>query len=409
MRVWSRFRSWLRRVMRRSRMEREMDAELRFRIEAFAEDLARSGVPRDEALRRARIEFGGLERAKEECRDALALRIVDHVVRDLRFSLRLLIKNPGFTAAAVIALALGIGADTAMYSIVNGALSWDFGLDNRDRVIIVNSVNTAHTQEWGASYPDFRDFRAETKALAGLAAYELTPVNLSDHSALPERYYCVQMSANGVSVVQQKPMLGRDFIAEDERPGAPPVVMLAYHVWRDRYAQDPAIVGKTVRVDEVPRMVIGVMPPGRRFPEETDLWIPLLPDAARERRNARGLMLFGRLGAGVSLASARAEFRALAQGLAAQYPDTNKDITADVGPIMEITGLYYIKPLFFALFGAIGFVLLIACGVERRRFGHVRQQVWFAAFQPASDFSDGSVRRVVGGRRADDSQRDEAL
>jgi putative ABC transport system permease protein len=361
MRVWSRFRSWLRGVMSRSRMEREMDAELRFHIEAFAEDLARSGVPRDEALRRARIEFGGVERAKEECRDALALRIVDHVVRDLRFGLRLLIKNPGFTAAAVIALALGIGADTAMYSIVNGALSWDFGLDNRDRIIIVNSANTAHSQEWGASYPDFRDFRAETKALAGLAAYELTPVNLSDHSALPERYYCVQMSANGFSVVQQKPMLGRDFIAEDERPGAPPVVMLAYHVWRDRYAQDPAIVGKTVRVDEVPRVVIGVMPPGRRFPEETDLWIPLVPDAARERRNARGLMLFGRLGGGVSLASARAEFRALAQGLAAQYPDTNKDITADVAPIMEITGLYYIKPLFFALFGAVGFVLLIAC------------------------------------------------
>jgi MacB-like periplasmic core domain len=245
MRIWSRLRSWVQAVARRSRMEREIDAELRFHIEAFAEDLARSGVPRDEALRRARIEFGGVERAKEECRDALALRIVDHVVRDLRFGLRLLIKNPGFTAAAVIALALGIGADTAMYSIVNGALSWDFGLDNRDRIIIVNSANTAHSQEWGASYPDFRDFRAETKALAGLAAYELTPVNLSDHSALPERYYCVQMSANGFSVVQQKPMLGRDFIAEDERPGAPPVVMLAYHVWRDRYAQDPAIVGKT--------------------------------------------------------------------------------------------------------------------------------------------------------------------
>lgn len=248
-----------------------------------------------------------------------------------------------------------------MYSIVNGALSWDFGLDNRDRITIVTSVNTGRSQEWGTSYPDFRDFRAQTKSLAGLAAYEFTPVNLSDHSALPERYYCAQMSANGFSVVQQKPMLGRDFIAEDERPGAPPVVMLTHHVWRDRYGQDPAIVGKTVRVDEVPRVVIGVMPPGRRLPEETDLWIPLVPDAAREQRNARGLWMFGRLGDGVSLASARAEFSALARGLAAQYPDTNKDITADVRPIMEITGLYYMKPLFFALFGAVGFVLLIAC------------------------------------------------
>ncbi|HYY73025.1 MAG TPA: ABC transporter permease, partial [Candidatus Bathyarchaeia archaeon] len=355
--MWSRIRSWLHSMMRRSRMEREMDAELRFHIEAFAEDLVQRGVPREEALRRARIEFGGVERAKEECRDALALRLVDHVARDVRFGVRLLLKNPGFTAAAVIALALGIGADTAMYSIVNGALSWDFGLDNRDRVVIVNSVNTGRSQEWGASYPDFRDFRAQTKSLAGLAAYLLTPVNLSDHSALPERYYCVQMSANGFSVVQQKPMLGRNFILEDEKPGAPPVVMLTYHVWRDRYGQDRAILGKTVRVDEVPRVVIGVMPPGRGFPEETDLWIPLVPDAVRERRNTRDFILFGRLNDGVSMASARAEFQALAQGLATQYPDMNKDITADVRPIMEIYGLYYMKPFFLTLFGAVGLVL----------------------------------------------------
>jgi len=129
-----RVRSWFGAVVRRSRMEREMDAELRFHIEAFAEDLVGSGVSREEALRRACIEFGGVERAKEECRDALALRLVDHVARDLRFGVRLLIKNPGFTAVAVIALALGIGADTAMYSIVKGALSWDFGLDHPDRV-----------------------------------------------------------------------------------------------------------------------------------------------------------------------------------------------------------------------------------------------------------------------------------
>ena len=361
MRSWSRLRSWLRAALRRSRMERDMDAELRLHIEAFAEDLVHSGVPREEAWRRARIEFGGLERAKEECRDALALRLVDHVARDLRFGLRLLIKNPGFTTSAVIALALGIGADTAMYSIVNGALSWDFGLENRDRIVMVNSVDRGRSQEWGASYPDFRDFRTQVKSLAGLAAYQLTAVNLSDHSALPERYYCVQMSANGFSVVHQKPMLGRDFIAEDERPGAPAVIILAYHVWRDRYAQDPAILGKTVRVDEVPRVVISVMPPGRRFPEDTDLWVPLVPDATLERRNARGLMLFGRLRDRMSLESARLEFRALAERLAVQYPDANKDITAEVRPIVEISGLYYIKPLFFALFGAVGFVLLIAC------------------------------------------------
>jgi len=330
MTLWHRFRSWLRGTFQRSRIEREMDAELRFHIDAYADDLVRAGVPREEAVRRARIEFGGIEKTKEECREARALSWLGQLWRDIRFGLRLLMKSPGFTATAIIALALGIGADTAMYTIVNGALSWDLGLDNRDQIVMVRSSDLRRGENWGVSYPDFRDLRAQVKSLAGLAAYQLVPVNVSDESALPERYYCVQMSANGFSVVQHKPLLGRDFIPADEQPGAPPVLMLGYHVWRDRYGQDPDILGKTVRVDEVPRAVIGVMPPGRRFPEDTDLWVPLIPDAASEKRDSRELMLFGRLRDGVGVAKARTEVAALSGRLAAQYPDTNKDITADV-------------------------------------------------------------------------------
>jgi putative ABC transport system permease protein len=362
MREWRRIRGWLRAVVQRSRVEREMDAEMRFHIEALAEDFTRNGMPREEALRKARIEFGGVERAKEECREAVPLRWLDHLWHDFRFALRMLRKRPGFTGVAVTALALGIGADTAMYTIVNGALTWDLGLgNNRDRIVMVTSTDSAHSSDWGASYPDFRDLRANVKSLAGLAAYQLAPVNLSDNNALPERYYCVQMSANGFSVVQHKPFLGRDFIPADEQPGAPAVLILGYHVWRDRYGLDPAIIGKTVRVDEVPRTVIGVMPPGRRFPEETDLWTPLAPTPALEKRDNREFTLFGRLRDDIPIDQVRAEVAALARRLATEYPDTNKDITAEVRPIIEITGLYFIKPIFFALFAAVGFVLLIAC------------------------------------------------
>lgn len=362
MSLWRGVRSSLRAITRRPQREREMDAEMRFHIEALAEDFMRSGMPREEALRKARIEFGGVERAKEECREALPLRWLDHLWHDFRFALRILRKSPGFTSVAVTALALGIGADTAMYTIVDGALTWDLGLgNNRDRIVIVTSTDSTHSNDWGASYPDFRDLRADVQSLAGIAAYRLAPVNLSDGSALPERYYCVQMSANGFSVVQHKPLLGRAFIPADEQPGAPAVLMVGYHVWRDRYGLDPAIIGKTVRVDELPRIVIGVMPPGRRFPEETDLWAPLVPTPALEKRDNRELMLFGRLRDGIPIDKVRAEVAALATRLATQYPDTNKDITAEVRPIIEITGLYFIKPLFFALFAAVGFVLLIAC------------------------------------------------
>lgn len=147
-------------LFRRGRVEQEMEEELRAHIHRRAEDLERGGMAHVEAERQARVEFGGVERFKEECREALALSWLDHTWHDIRFGLRMLMKSPGFTAAAVIGLALGIGADTAMYSIVNGALTWDLGLDNRDQIVIVTSTDKQHSQDWSVSYPDFRDSRA---------------------------------------------------------------------------------------------------------------------------------------------------------------------------------------------------------------------------------------------------------
>src|SRR6266566_364318 len=134
MKMWGRVRSWLHATMRRSRMEGEMDAELRFHIEAFAEDLVRSGVPREEAWRRARIEFGGIESAKEECREARGISFVDSLVQDLRFGTRMLRKNPGFPAVAVLTLALGIGANTAVFTVVNGVLLRSMPFPEADRL-----------------------------------------------------------------------------------------------------------------------------------------------------------------------------------------------------------------------------------------------------------------------------------
>src|SRR5439155_1333047 len=170
MRAWNRFVSWLRAVTQRSRMEGEMDAELRFHIEAFAEDLARSGVPQEEALRRARIEFGGIERAKEECREARGISFVDGLLQDLRFGLRMLHKSPGFTATAVLALALGIGANTTVFTVFDAVALRPRAVKDPDRLVGV--YRTAEGKDRRAfSYPDYIYYRDHTTTLSDLAMW----------------------------------------------------------------------------------------------------------------------------------------------------------------------------------------------------------------------------------------------
>jgi putative ABC transport system permease protein len=280
---------------------------------------------------------------------------------DLRYALRTLGANPAFTLVAVTALAVGMGANAAIFTIMNGALSWNLGLDHVDRMVVINTVDASRSPMFEESYSEFRYLRAQSRSFAGLAAYQFAPVNVSGAGALPERFDCVKMTANGFAVAEQKPEFGRDFTADDERQGTLPVVILAHHVWAGRFGKDPAILGKTVRVDEVPMTVIGVMPPGRRFPEETDLWTPLIPEASLEKRDTRSLMVFGRLAEGVSAAAARLEIAAISRRLAAKYPATNAGLTAEVVPIAVITGAYAVRPLLRALWVAVGFVLLIAC------------------------------------------------
>jgi hypothetical protein len=343
----------LRTLWRRRQLDRDLEDELRFHLEMKTEELGNRAE--------AQSRVGNATALKERCRDLWSFPWLESWWQDVRYAVRMLAKTPTFTLVAVVALALGIGADTAVFTIANGAFSWNLGLDHVDRVILVDLVDPSRREGFGVSYPDFRNLRTETKSLAGLAAYQFASVNLSDSKTLPERYYCAQISANGFFVSEQRPVVGRGFLPEDESPGAPLVVVLAYHVWLDRYGKDPSILGKTIRVNDVPRTVIGVMPPGKRFPEETDLWTALIPDARLERRDNRSLTLFGRLAEGLSIAAARSELSNLAGSLAKQYPNTNGSLTADVQSIAQITGAYNMRPLFAALWAAVGFVLLIAC------------------------------------------------
>lgn len=349
----SRLLTKLRLLGRRRRLEQDLEEEIRFHLEMKAE----ASGSRTEAARR----MGNAALLKERCRELWTFARLETWWQDIRYAVRTSGRTPGFVLAAILALSFGIGANTAVFTIVRGALTWSLGLDHVDRVVLIEFTDPARHRSFEMSWPDFRDVALQTRAFAGIGAYQFRSVNLADDRSYPERSWCATMSASGFPASEQKPALGRVFTPDDERPDAPAVAVLSNHIWEDRYGRDPGIIGRTIRVNDVPSTVIGVMPPRKRFPEDADLWTPLIPDAQLKQRANRSLMLFARLRDGVSLAAARNELTTVADRLAHQYPGTNKNLTLTAQPIVAITGAYSMRPIFAALWAAVGFVLLIAC------------------------------------------------
>jgi predicted permease len=290
------------------------------------------------------------------------LSAFDDLWKDVTYGARLLIRNPGFTAVAVLALALGIGINAMVFTLANAVLYKSQPFDDNNRILYMfgTDLSRADSQR-PLSYPDFRDFRSQSKSFESMGAISNRGVEVSDKNGLPDRYSGTALSANSFSLIGQRPMLGRDFLPEDERPGAPPVVILSASLWKSRYGEDPSTVGKSIRLNGVATQVIGVMPVGLRFPAETELWMPLIPTPDWEKRDFRTLAAFGRMTPTATVASVRAEMNTIAQRLAAAYPDTNKNGGIRVMTFNERFNGSKIRAVFTAMLGAVGFVLLIAC------------------------------------------------
>ena len=283
-------------------------------------------------------------------------------LQDLRFAFRLLVKDRWFTGVAVIALALGIGVNATVFTFVNAVLIRGLPFDDPDRIMAVGTRD-ARNRDRGMSYPDFEDYRAANRTLSALAAYSGQTMNVSDEGRAPERFQGPYVSANAFRLIGQQPLLGRDFRPEEDRPGAAAVVILGNGVWKNRYGSDPSVVGRTIKVNDVPSTVIGVMPEGFKFPINADLWVPLvqMPRLTEQKRDARNLEVFGRLADRVTLPQAQSEFTTIATRLAHDYPATNKDITARVMTFNDRVNGGQIRLIFLSLMGAVAFVLLIAC------------------------------------------------
>src|SRR5205085_2562901 len=365
MTMWSRARSWVRAMLRRSRIESEMDAELRFHIEAFAEDLVRRGVSREEALRRARIEFGGVERAKEECREARGVNLIDSLVQDLRYGFRVLRKSPGFTTVAVLTLALGIGANAAIFSYIDAWFIKPLPYPQPDRLVIFEAQDKKHGWTSGGvtSTADFFDFQKQNTSFEQTVAWGGASLNLTG-DGLPELVDGGRVSWNFFDTLGTKPILGRTFTAEDDRSGAPHVAILSQGLWQGRYAGDPTIIGRNIAIGGEAYTVVGVMPGTFQFPLMgiANLWTPLaLTDMQRANRGNVWLPAFGRLKLGVTLEQARAETATFFAHIEKEFPKTNTNLTWLVSSMTDRIRKEEGGPEVMICFIVVGLVLLIAC------------------------------------------------
>ena len=287
---------------------------------------------------------------------------MNSLLQDIRFGVRTLLKNPGFSAIAVLALTLGIGANATVITLANSVLFKNLPFADSDRILYV-SGNTREDPRntFSISLPDYRDFAAQTKSFQSLAGFSGASADLTDSSGFPTEYRASKITANGFSVIGQTPILGRDFQPQDTQVGAAPVTILGYGVWETRYAKDPSIIGKAIYLNGVSTVVIGVMPRGLIFPGETALWLPVIPTADIDKRNSRTLRLYGHLAPGANIKTADVEMKAIASRLESAYPDTNKGKSVVVQTFNQANFKGQIKIVFMALLGAVGFVLLIAC------------------------------------------------
>jgi putative ABC transport system permease protein len=293
---------------------------------------------------------------------------------DLRYSLRVLARSPSFTLVAVLGLALGIGANSAIFTAMNAVLLRPLPYKQAEQLVLLWQLNRHNEDhEIKASAPDYLDLKEQNSVFQDIAAFNANSglgLNLSgaDQSGAdqngvshPARISATSVTGNLFSVLGVTPALGRSFLPDEERPGSAPVCILSHDLWRRRFGSDPKIIGKTVTLNSEVWTVVGVMPAGFRFPQSVDLWVPaMVRSTARTKRAQHYLGVIARLKPGLSLDHAQAELNSLARRMELQYPETNAGLGITLVPLRtQITG--NIRPALLVLFGATAFVLLIAC------------------------------------------------
>ena len=351
-------------MKRRKRMLEDLDEDIRDHIARETQDNIERGMSPEEARYAAMRKFGNVTQVMEETREVWNFIWLGQLLQDIRFGLRMLRKNPGFTAVAVLTLALGIGANAAVFSVVYAVLLRPLPYKDPSSLIVLNET-TPMVGTVSVSYPNFLDWRNQSRTFSEMSAIRGVGFNLAGVTQ-PENISGDAVSPNFLSLMGVRPFLGRDFDASEEKAGTPPVILLSYSLWQSHFGGDPNIVGRTIKLDDRSFTIVGVLPSNYRSLDKTDVMLPIgvwITDNSEDtkERGSRGdLGVIGRLATGVSLTKARAEMEGIAARLAMEYPASNDRFGVALQPVRDAF-VTDIRPAILVLFGAVMFVLLIAC------------------------------------------------
>ena len=366
MSLLSGIRARLRALVHRSTTERELDSEIRFHLEQETERNLRAGMSPDEARRRARIDFGGAESVREEHRDARGVRWLEDAVADARFGTRSLLRNPVLATTAIVTLALGIGANAAIFSVVNAVILRPLPFPRSDRLVKLSEDNPEkHWVHEAAAPANYVDWSERVKSFAAVTAY--TPGGHTTMSGDGEAamFYNANVTGNFFSVLGIEPVQGRTFTDDETWEKGTHVAVISDRLWHTRFAGDPKTIGRTIRFDEVPTEIVGIVPASYEFPNpKVDVWMPMeWKPADRSKdwfRRAHWLGVVARLKPGATLAGADAEFQGVVRQLQVEYPAINRVMGADLMPLQAFLTADVRTPLLILL-AAVALLLLIAC------------------------------------------------
>jgi putative ABC transport system permease protein len=356
-----RLSSLWRNLLHKDRVEQELSEEVRSYLEMLIEAKVRGGLKPEEARRAALIELGGVEQVKESVREIRMGQTLEAIWQDIRYGARLLLKSPGFTLVAVITLGLGIGANTAIFSVVNAALLKGLPYD-ATRLVAVEAFNPQKdTRAHGASPADFWDWQEQSRTFEQLTLYSGGGIGLKESERV-EMISGARVAVNFFATFGVQPMLGRAFVNEEGLLNGPKVIILSHRLWQQRYGSDPQIVGRTLQTgDGAAPVVIGVMPPDFKFPSYAQIWTPLARDSGEMKsRVSMYCRAVGRIKQGETLESAQAEMNVIAARLATSHPKENQGRMVQLTDWRESLSRDSRKAL-LVLMGAVGFVLLIGC------------------------------------------------